>query len=137
MTYIRTSKDTFPTSGKIKVTQEQSVIVQNRLHEEGFTTAYGGATLRNIECPYIFWNSDKHIQWADEKSFFIEDPNPEYTMSLFELAYPAEKGEDDEKLWIEVIQAYSGWLTSENYDNETLEDFISNYLKTRYQIIKR
>lgn len=75
--------DDFPKSGKIKVTPEESVIVQRRLFAEGYKSNHAGGKLSNIDCDYIFW-FDNRIEWADEVCFFVEDPAPEYTMDLFE-----------------------------------------------------
>lgn len=77
------SEGTFPQSGKIKVTPEESVIVQEALFRDGFVWNAGqNQELLHVEQPYLFWGQ-KNIFWDDVMSVFDECADPEYTMSLF------------------------------------------------------
>lgn len=74
---------TFPKSGKIKVTPEESRIVQKRLFKEGYRWR-DTETLEAIhtDAPFLFWDDDM-LLWDNDMFAFADEPCPEYTMSLF------------------------------------------------------
>lgn len=112
----------FPKSGKIKVTPEQSRIVQERLFEEGKRWNRTVLNLSFINKPYLYWDETSFISYGERVDFFEEHPNPEYTMSLF-------VDEVKEDVWEEVSMDISWALL-----NQTS---IVDHLKTKYTITRK
>lgn len=132
---------TFPNSGKIKVTPEQSVKVNEQLKAKGYK--WKGIEGLNISSPhFIFWNGDTmRISWAlgDMLRTFNNHPNPEYDMTIFDpTAYPLPQTEGD--VWLTAITRAHRFADKDKRENnlsddEREESFVG-YLISNYSIKK-
>lgn len=119
---------TFPKSGKIKVTPEESVIVQTRLFQEGYSWIGGRIEVEHFNnTHFIFWD-DSRVSYCLTDRVFNDSTKPEYTMSLF-----TEQGEDEvkEDCWKEA------WSEYRNSGGELNDHMYLNYLKTKYNLTKK
>ncbi|MGD9679446.1 MAG: hypothetical protein AB7V16_13985, partial [Vulcanibacillus sp.] len=69
---------------KMKVTPEQSRIVQQTLFSNNYTWFSGDTTIKNLSSPYLYFYEDTLRQTEDfQESFFIEHELPELTFQEF------------------------------------------------------
>lgn len=91
----------FPQSGKIKVTPEQSVIVQNRLTQLGFKHRSSAGFRANNSKVCIYWRSNLFdIRGDGYIGQFAGDSRTKYTMSLFESEGEVKICQNCKRYWV-------------------------------------
>lgn len=90
---------TFPQSGKIKVTPEQSVKVQTKLKSLGRKCRSGMGDTNKLL--FIFWNTEYYdIRSGNYSQQYIDHPNPEYDISIFESEGEVKICQNCKRYWV-------------------------------------